>query len=89
MFRVLATASVLEQPFSPDVLTQVLDAPEQRVAEALERHCERGLLSSIGERFAFRFPIVAEVLEENLTPFGRSVLAQRARAVAAQAAAAL
>jgi DNA-binding SARP family transcriptional activator len=78
-FRLLAAASVLTQPFSPEVLAMVVDAGEARVAEALERLCDRGLLQVQGLCFVFRFQIVADVLHKNLTPFTRTLLANRAR----------
>jgi hypothetical protein len=78
-FRLLAAASVLSQPFSPEVLAMVVDAGEARVAEALERLCERGLLQVQGLCFIFRFQIFADVLQKNLTPFARSLLAKRAQ----------
>jgi DNA-binding SARP family transcriptional activator len=82
-FRLLAAASVLTQPFSPEVLALVVDAGEARVAEALERLCERGLLQAQGVCFGFRFQIFADVLQKNLTPFARSLLAKRAQTAVA------
>jgi hypothetical protein len=64
----------------------VVDAGEARVAEALERLCERGLLQVQGLCFVFRFQIFADVLQKNLTPFARSLLAKRAQKADAGAA---
>jgi DNA-binding SARP family transcriptional activator len=84
-FRLLAAASVLAQPFSPEVLTMLLDAGQVRVAEALEGLCERGFLQVQGLCFAFRFQVLGDVLRKNLTPFARTVLTDRARTIGAVA----
>ena len=75
--RVLATASTLEQPFSPEPLARLLGADDAELAEELERLCERRLLRIDGLGFRFRYDVVREVLLETVSPARRHLLHRR------------
>jgi DNA-binding SARP family transcriptional activator len=73
-YRVLAAASVLEQPFEPEELGRLLRSDTTELMEELERLCERRLLRVDGFRFRFRYDLVREVLLTSLSPARRRLL---------------
>jgi DNA-binding SARP family transcriptional activator len=73
-FRVLIGASVLEQPFEPELLVDVLNADPADLIEELERLCERRILRIDGLRFRFRNDLVRQVLLESISPARRQLL---------------
>jgi hypothetical protein len=75
-YRMLITASVLEQPFEPERLADLLGADANSVVEELERLCERRLLRIDGLRFRFRNELVRRVLVGSISP-ARQRLLQR------------
>ena len=76
-YRVLVTASVLEQPFDPESLATLLRADAAETAEELERLCTRQLLRVDGFGFRFRHQIVRTALLASLSPARRRVLRAR------------
>lgn len=79
-YRLLTSASVLEQPFEPRVLALMLGVDLAQAAEELERLCERKLLVEDGLRFRFRIELVRDVLAKNLSHVRRELLRQRSGA---------
>jgi hypothetical protein len=75
--RILTTASLLEQPFAPEPLAEMLDADAGELSEELERLCERRILRVDGVRFRFRYDLVRQVLLESISPARRELLRQR------------
>lgn len=75
--RILTTASLLEQPFAPEPLAEVLDAEVGELSEELERLCERRILRVDGTGFRFRYDLVRQVLLESISPARRELLRQR------------
>ena len=76
-YRLLTAASVLEQPFEPEPLAELLDADPTELTEELERLCERRILRIDGLRFRFRYQLVREVLRETISPARRRLLRQQ------------
>jgi DNA-binding SARP family transcriptional activator len=76
-YRILAAASVLEQPFEPEPLASLLHVDEAELVEELERLCERRILRVDGLRFRFRYGLVREVLLASLSPARRRLLRER------------
>jgi DNA-binding SARP family transcriptional activator len=87
-YRVLAAASVLEQPFDPEPLAALLGVDPAELLEELERLCGRRLLRVDGLRFRFRYDLVRQVLLESVSPARRRLLLQRLARPAAHGAAA-
>jgi DNA-binding SARP family transcriptional activator len=79
-YRTLAAAAVLEQPFDPEQLAEILDADPFGLTEELERLCERRLLRVDGLGFRFRYDLVRHVLLESVSPARRRLLKQRVAA---------
>jgi DNA-binding SARP family transcriptional activator/CheY-like chemotaxis protein len=75
--RVLRAASVLEQPFGPESLANLLRVDAAEVAEDLERLCERGIMRVDGLRFRFRYQLMREVLRARVSPARRHLLRER------------
>jgi DNA-binding SARP family transcriptional activator len=73
-YRVLIAASVLEQPFEPQPLADLLGSDAAELLEELERLCERRLLRIDGFRFRFRNDLVRQVLLETISPARRRLL---------------
>lgn len=73
-YRVLIAASVLEQPFEPQPLAELLGAEAADLVEELERLCERRILRIDGLRFRFRNDLVRRVLLESISPARRRLL---------------
>ena len=79
-YRLLTSASVLEQPFEPRVLALMLGVDLAQAAEELERLCEHKLLVEDGFRFRFRIELVRDALAKSLSPVRRELLRQRSAA---------
>jgi predicted ATPase len=75
--RVLVTASVLEQPFDPELLAELLDVDATGLVEELERLCERRILAVDGLRFRFRYDLVRQVLLQSISPARHRLLHRR------------
>jgi DNA-binding SARP family transcriptional activator len=75
--RTLTAAAILEQPFRPEPLADILDTEPIALAEELERLCERRILRIDGVGFRFRYELVRQVLRETVSPARRLLLAQR------------
>ena len=75
-YRVLIAASVLEQPFEPEPLADLLGAEAADLVEELERLCERRILRIDGLRFRFRNDLVRQVLLESISPARQRLLRQ-------------
>jgi len=76
-YRLLAAASLLEQPFDPEPLADLLGVDPAELLEELERLCERRLLRVDGLRFRFRYDLVRQVLLESVSPARRRLLLKR------------
>ena len=76
-YRVLIAASVLEQPFEPEPLAELLGVEAAELVEELERLCERRILRVDGSRFRFRNDLVRQVLLESISPARQRLLRQR------------
>jgi predicted ATPase len=76
-YRILVAASVLDQPFDPEPLAELLEADPTELTEELERLCERRILRIDGLRFRFRYELVREVLRETISPARLRLLQQR------------
>ena len=76
-YRVLGTASVLDQPFEPEPLADLLGLDAAELIEELERLCEHRILRVDGLRFRFRYDLVREVLQSSVSPARRRLLRQR------------
>ena len=78
--RILTTAALLEQPFDPESLAELLDTDPGLLTEELEAFCERRILRVDGLRFRFRYAIVRDVLVESISPARRRLLLERVAA---------
>jgi DNA-binding SARP family transcriptional activator len=76
-FRTLAAASMLDQPFDPEQLAELLDTEPTALIEELERLCERRILRIDGLRFRFRYDLVRQVLRETISPARQRLMQQR------------
>jgi DNA-binding SARP family transcriptional activator len=76
-YRILLAASVLEQPFEPEPLANLLDTDLVQLVEELERLCERRILRVDGLGFRFRYDLVREVLLTSLSPARQRLLRER------------
>ena len=76
-YRVLVAASVLEQPFEPEPLADLLEVDTAELIEELERLCERRILRVDGFGFRFRYDLVRQVLLGNISPARQRLLQQR------------
>jgi hypothetical protein len=74
VYRMLLTASVLEQPFEPEPLAELLGVGEALITEELERLCELRILRVDGFRFGFRYDLVRQVLLGSISPARRRIL---------------
>jgi DNA-binding SARP family transcriptional activator len=73
-YRILLAASVLEQPFEPELLATLVPANTAELLDELERLCERRILRVDGFRFRFRYDLVRQVLLASLSPARRRLL---------------
>jgi DNA-binding SARP family transcriptional activator len=76
-YRILTAASVLEQPFDPEALAELLDTDPTVLTEELERLCERRILRIDGLRFRFRYDLVRQVLLQTISPARQRLMRQR------------
>jgi DNA-binding SARP family transcriptional activator len=76
-YRVLAAASVLDQPFDTESLATVLGVDAAELIEELERLSERRILRVDGFRFRFRYALVRQVLLASLSPARQRLLRER------------
>lgn len=76
-YRVLVAASVLEQPFEPEPLADLLGTDAAELVEELDRLCERRILRIDGLRFRFRNDLIRRVLLESISPARQRLLRQR------------
>jgi AAA ATPase domain/Bacterial transcriptional activator domain len=76
-YRVLVASAVLEQPFEPDPLAELLAVDAAKLVEDLERLCERRILRIDGIGFRFRYDLVRQVLLGNISPARQRLLQQR------------
>jgi DNA-binding SARP family transcriptional activator len=76
-YRMLLAASMLEQPFDPELLAALLRADPAELAEELDRLCERRILRVDGLGFRFRYDLVRQVLLASLSPARQRLLRQR------------
>ena len=76
-YRVLIAASVLEVPFEPEPLADLLGVEAADLVEELERLCERRLLRIDGFGFRFRNDLVRHVLLDSISPARQRLLRQR------------
>jgi hypothetical protein len=72
--RVLLAASLLEQPFQPETLAELLHADATELTEELERLCEHRILRIDGFHFRFRYDLVRQVLLTSISPARRRLL---------------
>jgi DNA-binding SARP family transcriptional activator len=77
VYRVLVASSVLEQPFEPEPLADLVGVDAAELVEELERLCERRLLRVDGFRFRFRYDLVRQVLLGSISPARQRLLQQR------------
>ena len=77
-YRILVAASVIRAQFAPEVLAAILDEDLGRVAEELERLCDRRLLQTDGPGFTFRYELMREVLCRAMSPTRRRLFRKRA-----------
>jgi hypothetical protein len=73
-YRILVAASVLDQPFEPDLLGALLRTDTTELTEELDRLCERRILRIDGFRFRFRYDLVRQVLVASLSPARKRLL---------------
>ena len=76
-YRVLIAASILEQPYEPETLADLLGVEAGELVEELERLCERRILRIDGLCFRFRNDLVRRVLLESISPARQRLLRQR------------
>jgi DNA-binding SARP family transcriptional activator len=72
--RVLLAASLLEQPFEPETLADLLHVDATELTEELERLCEHRILRVDGFYFRFRYDLVRQVLLTSISPARRRLL---------------
>jgi len=75
--RILIAACVLEQPFEPQPVADLLEVDTAGLVEELERMCERRILRIDGLRFRFRNDLIRQVLLESISPARQHLLRQR------------
>ena len=68
---------MLEQPFEPESLADLLGADAAELIEELERLCERRILRIDGLRFRFRYDLVRQVLLASISPARQRLLQRR------------
>jgi DNA-binding SARP family transcriptional activator len=73
-YRVLVSASVLDQPFEPEPLAEMLGVDAAELTEELERLCEQRILRIEGFRFRFRYDLVRQVLLGSVSPARQRLL---------------
>ena len=76
-YRLLTVAALLEEPFSPALLGELVGATGD-VIDELDLRVESRLLSPAGESFRFRQPLVRQILTETFSAARRAHLLARA-----------
>ena len=76
-YRVLLAACLLEQPFEPETLAELLHVNATELVEELEGLCEHRILRVDGFRFRFRYDLVRQVLLTSISPARRRLLQGR------------
>ncbi len=76
-YRLLTVAAVLDQPFSPVLLSQLVGAAED-VVDELDRLVDARLLTDEGPGFRFRHGLVQRILRETFSAARRARLLARA-----------
>ena len=76
-YRLLTVAALLEEPFSPALLGELVGASAD-VVDELDLRVEGRLLSPAGESFRFRQPLVRHILAETFSAARRAHLLARA-----------
>jgi DNA-binding SARP family transcriptional activator len=82
-YRLLTVASVLDEPFSTEVLASLVRAEPDEIIEDLEHLVQQGLLDPFGECFCFRNRPVRDILKATLSPAWRFTLQRRGIALGA------
>jgi DNA-binding SARP family transcriptional activator len=78
VYRMLRTASLLEQPFDPEPLARLLGGVDTaELTEELERLCELRILRVDGLGFRFRYDLVRQVLRRTVSPARRRLMVRR------------
>jgi DNA-binding SARP family transcriptional activator/CheY-like chemotaxis protein len=80
-YRLLSVAAVLDEPFSPSVLGQLVGASREAVEE-LEALVDEGMLVAVGQGFRFRHSLVRTILAGTSSEARRSRLVARAEVLA-------
>ena len=80
-YRLLTVASLLDQPFTPSLLTRLVGASEDTV-EQLDQLVDHGILLDAQEAFRFRHPLVQRILSETFSTARRAQLLARAQSLA-------
>ncbi len=81
--RILTTASLLEQPFAPEPLAELLGVDAGELSEELERLCERRILRVDGLRFRFRYELLRQAMLESISPARQQLVRRRLGRLAA------
>jgi DNA-binding SARP family transcriptional activator len=76
--QLLAAASVLGRPFTPELLAVLTGADPVEVAEQLEDLSARGLARAVGQGFDLRHDLIAGALAAGVSPARRRLLHARA-----------
>jgi DNA-binding SARP family transcriptional activator len=74
----LLCASVLDDPFEPEILAEIADVDASSLTEQLDHLCDRGLLAVDGLRYGFRYGIYRDALQNSISPARRRILGARA-----------
>jgi DNA-binding SARP family transcriptional activator len=82
----LLFASVLDEPFEPEILAELADTEASCLPEQLDRLCTRGLLRADGLRYRFRYGIQRDALRNSMSPARQRILRARGHAYADQVA---
>ena len=80
-YRLLTVASLLDEPFSPAVLAELVGASDD-VVEELDRLVDEQLLVAVGEGFRLRYGLVRRILAETFSAARRGHLLARSHAIA-------
>ena len=76
-YRILLAACLLEQPFAPAPLAELVGTDPDPLTEELERLCERRILRVDGVRFRFRYDLIRRVLLDSISPARQRLLQER------------
>ncbi|HEU0303934.1 MAG TPA: BTAD domain-containing putative transcriptional regulator [Gaiellaceae bacterium] len=79
-WRVLVAASLLEQPFDPEPLAELLGTDPAALTEELERLCQQRILRIDGLRFRFGYEVLRRALLGSISPARQRLLKERLQA---------